>query len=156
MTGPIAWPPRPKTQRESARARFPARSVAVDWPATRPGREEVWEHLISAPFVLANAGTEAKRVRGLTRLLDWLEGQPGETWQGRWLAGGAEAAGAGWRQVPLRWLDDRGWRSQWLPSELSAALKAAICADLIRPSLGWLVSAGVYQGGSRPRPCPDP
>ena len=118
----------------------------MDWPATRPGREEVWEHLTSPPFVLANAGTEAKRVRGLTRLLDWLEGQPGETWQGRWLAGGAEAAGAGWRQVPLRWLDDRGWRSQWLPSELSAALKAAICADLIRPSLGWLVSAASIKG----------
>jgi integrase len=146
MTGPAVGPPGPKTQRESARARFPARPAAVDWPATRPGREEVWEHLTSPPFVLANAGTEAKRVRGLTRLVDWLEGQPGQTWQGRWLAGGAEAAGAGWRQVPLRWLNDCGWRSQWLPSELSAALKAAICADLIRPSLGWLVSVAPIKG----------
>jgi hypothetical protein len=25
-----------------------------------------------------------------------------------------------------------------LPGELSAALRAAICADLVRPSLGWL------------------
>ena len=28
----------------------------------------------------------------------------------------------------------------------SAALKAAICADLIRPSLGWLVSAASIKG----------
>ena len=46
----------------------------------------------------------------------------------------------------MRWLNDRGWRLQWLPSELSAALKAAICADLIRPSLGWLVSAAPIKG----------
>ena len=82
----------------------------------------------------------------LTRLLDWLEDQPGQTWQERWLASGAEAAGAGWRQVPIGWLHGRGRRSQWLRAELASALEAAICADLIRPSLGWLVSASAIKG----------
>jgi hypothetical protein len=48
--------------------------------------------------------------------------------------------------VPLRWLDDHGRRSQWLPAELSAALKVMICADLIRPSLSWLVAAASVKG----------
>jgi hypothetical protein len=59
-------------------------------------------------------------------LLDWLEGQPGHSWQERWLASGAEAAGTSWQQVPMSWLDGHGRRSQWLPAELSAALKVAI------------------------------
>jgi hypothetical protein len=33
----------------------------------------------------------------------------------------------------------RGRRSQWLPGELSAALRAVVCADLVRPSLDWVV-----------------
>jgi hypothetical protein len=90
--------------------------------------------------VLANTDTQARRVRGLTRLLDWLADQPGETWQHRWLASGAEAVGAGWRQVPMSWLHNRGRRSQWLPGELSGAFRMAICADLVRPSLDRLVS----------------
>ena len=132
--------------RESARARFPARAEAPNWPATCRSREEIWTQVTSPPFVLANAGTESKRIRGLTRLLDWLESQPGATWQDRWRNSGAEVAGVAWRQVPLRWLDDHGRRSQWLPGELSAALKVMICADLIRPSLSWLVAAASVKG----------
>jgi hypothetical protein len=132
--------------RESARARFPARAEAPNWPATCRSREEIWTQVTSPPFVLANAGTESKRIRGLTRLLDWLESQPGATWQDRWRNSGAEVAGVAWRQVPLRWLDDHGRRSQWLPAELSAALKVMICADLIRPSLSWLVAAASVKG----------
>jgi Phage integrase family len=132
--------------RESARARFPARAEALNWPATCRSREEIWTQVTSPPFVLANAGTESKRIRGLTRLLGWLESQPGATWQDRWRNSGAEVAGVAWRQVPLRWLDDHGRRSQWLPAELSAALKVMICADLIRPSLSWLVAAASVKG----------
>ena len=146
VTDPAVWPLRLKSQRESARARFPARAEASCWPATRRSREEAWAQVTSPPFVLANAGTEGKRVRGLTRLLDWLESQPGKTWQERWRVSGAEAAGAGWRELPLLWLEGHGRRSQWLPSELSAALRVAICADLIRPSLSWLVSAASIKG----------
>jgi len=132
--------------RESARARFPARAEALNWPATCRSREEIWTQVTSPPFVLADAGTESKRIRGLTRLLGWLESQPGATWQDRWRNSGAEVAGVAWRQVPLRWLDDHGRRSRWLPAELSAALKVMICADLIRPSLSWLVAAASVKG----------
>ncbi|HEY1698520.1 MAG TPA: site-specific integrase [Trebonia sp.] len=146
VTRPATWPPRQKSTRESARARFPARAEALNWPATCRSRQEIWTQVTSPPFVLANAGTESKRIRGLTRLLGWLESQPGATWQDRWRSSGAEVAGVAWRQVPLRWLDDHGRRSQWLPAELSAALKVMICADLIRPSLSWLVAAASVKG----------
>ncbi len=137
-TEPLVWRPAPKPQRESVRARFLPRPVVVDWPATRRPRGDALGRLTSPPFVVANPATEHKRLRGLARLLDWLADQPGQTWQQRWLASGAEAAGVDWRKVPIRWLHDQGQRSQWLPGELSAALRAAICADLVRPSLEWL------------------
>ena len=131
---------RSRPARQIARDRYPARPVDADWPTTRLGREEVWRLATAAPFVLANAQTQRKRLRGLTRLLDWLQGQPGATWQQRWLAGGAETAAAQWRRVPLRWLAERGFRSAWLPSELSGALTVLIGADVLRPSLSWLVA----------------
>ena len=82
-----------KAQRESARTRFPPRPVATDWPATRQERGEARERLTSGIFVLPNADSQDKRIRGLSWLLDWLADQPGQTWQERWLASGADAAG---------------------------------------------------------------
>jgi hypothetical protein len=39
---------------------------------------------------------------GQILLLNWLEGQDGDSWQQRWLASGAEQAGTSWRQLPAR------------------------------------------------------
>ncbi|HEX2807539.1 MAG TPA: site-specific integrase, partial [Kineosporiaceae bacterium] len=130
----------------TAHERFPARAVAVTWPATGHGRDQVWAQLTAAPFVLDAASTQYVRVRGLAGLLDWLEGRPGATWQERWLAGGVEAAGGNWAEVAIGWLHERGQRSQYLRTELANALVAVICADLIRPSLGWLVSSLAGKG----------
>jgi integrase len=145
-TAPIGWPPASKAQRESARARFPARLVTLGWPATRRRREQVWEQLNRPPFVLANVASQGKRIRGVTRMLDWLQAQPGDTWQERWAESGAEAGGADWRQVPMRWLADHRRRSQWLPAELNEALRVVICADLVHPSLRWLMSVPSIKG----------
>jgi hypothetical protein len=38
-------------------------------------------------------------------MLDWLLAQPGDTWQDRWLASGADADGRCWRHIPVRWLN---------------------------------------------------
>jgi len=118
---------------------LPARTVAADWPATRLGRGPARDQLARPPFAAETPASQAVRVRGLPRLLDWLADQPGATWQARWLASGAEDAGADWAQLPIRWLHDHGERSHWMRADLASALSAVICADLIRPSLGWLV-----------------
>jgi integrase len=137
-----------RTQRESMRERFPPRPAATTWPAASQGRDTVWERLTRPPFVLDNVQGQQKRARGLALLLDWLTGQPGETWQERWLASGADGAGAGWRQLPARWLHDHGLHGEQRQGELSAGLIAAICADLVRPSLSWLMSAEARGNGA--------
>jgi hypothetical protein len=141
--GPAAAPApsvRAPRAQPTAPVRFPARAVAVTWPATSHGREQVWQQLTAVPFGLDAASSQYTRVRGLAKLLDWLEGQPGTTWQDRWLASGVEATGGIWADLPIGRLDERGQRSQGRRSELASALVVAVCADLIRPSLGWLVS----------------
>jgi len=97
-------------------------------------------------FVLDNANSQERRVRGLAWLLDWLADQPGETWQQRWMASGADAAGGAWRRVPIAWQQARGRESRWLWHELSGALVVAICGDLVRPSLRCLIAGAAGKG----------
>lgn len=59
-----------------------------------------------APHLTSDRVQQTRR-RGLPLLLDWLEDQPGQTWQQRWLASGADAAGEDWAQVPQQWLHQR-------------------------------------------------
>ena len=150
MTEVITFPgvsSRPsKARRESARTHFPPRPVATDWPATRQERGEVQERLTSGIFVLSTASSQETRVRGLAWFLGWLADQPGDTWQQRWMASGADAAGGSWRQVPIAWQQERGRESRWLRAELSGALVVAICGDLIRPSLSCLVAGAAGKG----------
>jgi hypothetical protein len=135
-----------KAQRESARTRFPPRPVVTDWPATGHDRGAVWERLTSGMFVLDNANSQDRRLRGLAWLLDWLADQPGQTWQQRWMASGADAAGGAWRDLPIAWQQARGRESRWLRAELSGALVVAICGDLVRPSLSCLVAGAAGKG----------
>ena len=128
------------------RARFPARPVTSDWPATTANREETLRRLTSAPFASDSAGTQKERVLGLAAVLDWLEDQPGDSWQDRWLASGADSAGRGWRDVPAGWLAGRGRYSDARLGRLSAALLTVICADVVRPCMGWFAGS-VMRGG---------
>jgi integrase len=120
--------------------------VAADWPATRQERADVQARLTSGVFVLSNAASQDRRIRGLAWLLDWLAGQPGQTWQQRWMASGADAAGGAWRQVPIAWQHERGRESRWLRAELSGALVTVICGDVVRPSLSCLVAGAAGKG----------
>jgi integrase len=140
-------PRTPPKGREAARARFPARPMPVNWPATSQSRDEVWDRLTRAPFVVDNTHTQRIRLRGLTFLLNWLEAQPGRTWQERWLASGADGAGAAWRKIPAQWLHEQGLVAEWRQDALASALLMAISADLVRPALGWLVAKATGPGG---------
>ena len=112
-------------------------------------RERVFDRLTRAPFLLGSAGAQKQRRRGLGALLGWLGEQPGESWQDRWLASGADTAGADWRRIPAQWLRAAG-RPQGQTALLGAALTVAICADVIRPSTAWFVRA-VPRGGALAR-----
>ncbi|MER7048415.1 hypothetical protein [Streptomyces jumonjinensis] len=74
----------------------------ASWWQTRQSRESLVERLLGL-FTDPGAGLtrDKTRRRGLGKLLDWLEGQPGETWQDRWMASGVDDAGFEWTDLPL-------------------------------------------------------
>ena len=76
--------------------------------------------------------------------MHWLEEQPGRTWQDRWVASGADAAGnLAWRELAASWLRDTGWASANPRTDfiaLGRGVLPLICGDVIRPSLSWLLT----------------
>jgi integrase len=118
--------------------RFPARPVAAGWPATEADRDGVLALAGSAPCT----PIDARRRRGLSLLLDWLAEQPGESWQQRWLASGADAAGDGWADGPARWLDRHCGCSKFHLELMTSSLLALVGADVVRPSVFWLLTGG--------------
>jgi len=124
--------------------RFPPRPVPRAWPATELDRGSVQALLLEPPFALVNPASQAGRRIGLIRVLDWLERQPGGTWQDRWIASGADAAGnAGWRMLAARWLNatGRGCRDQRHDQVMfGSGVLPLICGEVIRPGLMWLIT----------------
>ena len=135
-----------RTGRQVARARFPARPTAISWPATERSLAELCLQLTAAPFRLDKRNSEQIRGNGVALLLDWLGEHPGASWQQRWLASGADAAGGSWRQLTTAWLQQRGQHAEWRQAAVTGALMTAISADVVRPSLDWLVDGASGKG----------
>jgi integrase len=128
--------------RSSVPARFPARPLLTSWPATVLDRAGVFGLVGPALRGVERSKARAVARRGLCRMLDFLEGQPGTTWQQRWLASGADAAGEGWAEGPSTWLKRNGLFSASRLEAMTASLLVLIGADVIRPSLHWLLTGG--------------
>ena len=79
--------------------------------------------------------------------MHWLEEQPGRTWQDRWVASGADAAGnLAWRGLAAAWLRGTGWASTNPRTDfiaLGRGVLPLICGDVIRPSLRWLLTPAI-------------
>lgn len=132
---------RARARDKQLRQRFPARAVPDRWPSTEQTTEQTLQRLISAPFERESKATQGHRRRGLVKLLHWLSSHPGDSWQQRWLASGAEELpGAGWVQLPLDWLDERGQHCGSDAEDLASGLLVLICGDAIRPGLGWMLT----------------
>jgi hypothetical protein len=76
------------------------------------------------------------RRRGPNKLLDWLQRQPGGTWQERWLASGADAAGFDWADLPL---SGRVPARRHHRDELCCGLELLVAGQVIRPGYRWLL-----------------
>jgi integrase len=96
----------------------------------------------SASIALSDGRVQSNRRRGLPLLLDWLEEQPGETWQERWHKSGADAAGDDWARIPAQWLERHSKYSLDRLELMTSSLLAMIGADVVRPSLRWLLTGG--------------
>src|SRR5260370_33920041 len=105
------------------------------------------ERTLALPFSGDSRANLKTRERGLVKLLNWLEDQPGGTWQERWLAGGAEEAGRAWVQVPLGWPAAPG-RAR------NAQAAAPACG--IDPLTGRAVNRPKLRGLPPPTPPPPP
>jgi hypothetical protein len=123
------------------------RLAGTDWPLTRQDRGSVEALLTQEPFAPPTRHHHpAAYDDAVGRMLDWLQDQPGDTWQDRWLASGADTDGRHWRHIPVEWLADRGHTQTWTRDWFFRALFATFGADLIRPSLNWLVAAQFRRG----------
>jgi site-specific recombinase XerD len=122
--------------------RFPPRPVKESWPATLRSRPQVMRRVASLLSRLPTSRAEYDRRRGLALLLDWLEEQPGQTWQERWLNSGADTAGERWAQGPAQWLRCSGKYSANRLELMTSSLLLLVGSDVVRPSLGWLLTGG--------------
>ena len=135
---------RSESQLAELSRRFPSRAPEADWPATGQRRGDVLARLLASPFTASGDSQQSSRRIGLTKLVHWLEEQPGRTWQQRWMASGADAAGnLGWRELAGTWLRDTGWatvnpRTDFIA--LGRGMLPLISGDVIRPSLAWLLT----------------
>ena len=130
--------------------RFPPRPAPASWALTSQPKPQVLATLLAPPFPTGRPNLDQERRRGLIRVLDWLEAQPGDTWQDRWITSGADAAGnPAWRGLLAGWLAGTG-RGPRDPEHVSLlagrAIMLLICADVIRPSLGWLLAPATPAG----------
>jgi hypothetical protein len=118
--------------------RYPSRVVPSTWSGTCRDRDQLLARLLAPPFT--DAAMRARRQRGLVSVVDWLAGQPGDTWQERWQASGADELGnANWWRPSLDRLQSGSKRygsSVSVTSNLRVSLLLLIGADAIRPSLG--------------------
>ena len=125
------------------RRRYPPRSSSVTWPATEQPREVLLARLLTTPMTMPDEVSARQRRRpSLTRLLDWLAEQPGSNWQQRWMASGTDAAGnAEWWRPLMAWArptDPRCGVS--MSSNLRVCALLLVGADVVRPSLGWVLA----------------
>ncbi|WP_204080041.1 tyrosine-type recombinase/integrase [Mycobacterium riyadhense] len=124
------------------------REVRIDWATTCLGREQAWQLLNRPPFATREGDKAHPNAypTGVGLLLDWLADQPGQTWQQRWIASGADANGRCWREIAALWLREHGRPKEYLCYWVFRALVAAIAVDLIRPSPFWLATATFRRG----------
>jgi integrase len=121
-------------------ARFPPRPAASTWPQTEAPRTAMVNRLLSPPFARENRLSQQSRRLGVLAVVSWLQARPGGTWQQRWVASGAEST-TDWR-VLVGAPDGRAGPSATRPlGHLAPGLLVMICADVVRPSLPFLLAS---------------
>jgi hypothetical protein len=130
------------------RRSYPSRSAASSWPSTEQSVESIVSRLLAPPFPTEpDRPATLRRRRGLTHLLSWLADEPGQSWQRRWLASGADAMGNAewWRPLIARVRRGSVECGVSNSSNLRVCAVMLVVADVIRPSLDWMLTPRVPQ-----------
>lgn len=123
--------------RDALRAQFPARPTASSWSLTERAASDIIAQVVAD----AAATTWLSVRRGATGILGWLASHPGGNWQQRWLASGIEdCPGDEWKPLADPWMQADGRDQRWVHKDLGAGLQRLICADILRPSMRWMLS----------------
>jgi hypothetical protein len=116
------------------------------WTASQQSVEEVLAE-VEALEAHASSKELRRRLRDADVLLDWLRTFPGESWQQRWLASGANTAGKAWPDLLTAGAADTV-PAERLPNDPAKARSLAtgsagrlILLDVIRPGYDWLYSS---------------
>ena len=116
--------------------RYPPRGLEPTWRATRQDTDLLLARMLEPPCTAKAA--RVRRRRGLVSVIGWLADHPGQTWQERWQASGADALGnADWWRPSLDRLQSGSMRrgsSVSVTSNLRVSLNLLVCADAIRPA----------------------
>ncbi|PZR79005.1 MAG: site-specific integrase, partial [Candidatus Aeolococcus gillhamiae] len=117
-------------------------------------RDTVVARSLAPPFTLEHPASRRQRRRLLINILDWLQAQPGRTWQDRWNASGVDTSGRAtpdWKDIPAAWIAAAGRSTdpQAPRYGLNAALLQLICGDVVRPSIPWLLTARSHMNLAR-------
>lgn len=132
--------PLPAQVKATLLAQFPPRPLALTWPEAHLSRAQVLELVARPSSGLSRSSFELLCRRGLPLLLDWLEGQAGQSWQERWDASGAGAAGGGWGAGPAAWLEREGRLTDSGLRYTTSSVEVLVGVGVLRPSLFWLLS----------------
>jgi hypothetical protein len=126
-----------RTTKVEQQVEWEPRPSEPSWWQARQDRDALAGRLLGL-FTAPGAGRtrDETRRRGLAKLLDWLECQPGETWQDRWLASGADTAGFDWADLPL---SGRVPARRHHRDELCCGLALLVAGQVIRPGYPWLL-----------------
>lgn len=112
------------------------------WTASQQSTEEVLA-AIEVLEVGASRKELLRRLNGARVVLDWLRSFPGESWQQRWLASGADTAGKAWTDLIGR-EEDAPADPKKIRALGTGAAGRLILTDVIRPSYGWLYGSASH------------
>ncbi|MFI1349559.1 tyrosine-type recombinase/integrase [Streptomyces lydicus] len=119
---------------EALRKAHPPRPAPDDWPGSRQKYGETLSCL-NELFADVPKNTRYIRRRGAGNLMGWLQAFPGDTWQQRWKASQLEEDGF---DIAHAWV--RNHQDRVTDYELMTGVLALACADVIRPSIPWLLT----------------
>jgi integrase-like protein len=125
-------------------SQFPPRPRLTSWPGSQIDRDALLARvLVDAALVDGDHSPRWLRRRaGLTQIVDWLSLFPGQTWQQRWLASGADALGNAtwWHPLMTHYRPHGPLCATVTSSNLRVSALLLASADAIRPSMGWVLT----------------
>jgi len=113
-----------------------ARGHAVSM--SRPELEPVVTEMVLAWWYPSLSKQTVRALPGIVRVLGWLAGQPGEDWQARWVASGADSQ-------PRTWPSLIGAMTITEKQAAGLIVKALMILRAIAPSLPWLLGVSRFR-----------